>query len=152
MDPTKQPGIRFLGVYLERLDFAVTGEVPRPIPNALSLKISRRVSDDKKSVRVRIDGDLFGNLPLNERPPIQFEFAVAGRFAVTETPNLSLDEFAVDHAPAHLVPYIRELISNITMRSSLPALSIGPLNVKAMVESGSATFEVSESEKEEQQL
>ena len=151
MDTEEQPGIRFLGTHLKGLDFLVSGSAPKPIRTALRLSIARDLSLDKSSLQVRIDGDLFGNLSPEERPPIVFTFSIVGRFAVTEHPNLSLDEFATDQAPAHLVPYIRELISNVTARSPLPTLNIGPVNVKALVESGKASFEFTESAKDEQQ-
>jgi len=65
---------------------------------------------------------------------------------------MSLSEFAENQAPAHLVPYVRELISNITARSCLPLLNIGPINVAALVKSGSARFEFSSPNKPSQEV
>lgn len=152
MDPARQPGIRFVDVELIGLRFAVKGEFRTPINTGLNFDIKRFVSEDKKALDVFLTVDLFRNLKMEERPPIDFAFTLAGHFVVGDNPNMSLDEFGKDHAPAHMFPFIRELISNITARSPLPTLNIGPINVAALVDSGQAEFEFSSPPKHSEQV
>lgn len=151
MDPSKQPGIRFLGVELLRLHFDVKGDVPRPIPFGLDFTIDRSILDEGKSLDVLVHVDMFKNVEEKDKPPIEFKFVLVGHFTLGEEPNMTMDEFAKDHAPAHLVPYVRELISNITARCPLPMLNVGPINVAALVDTGQARFEFSSPAKAIQQ-
>ena len=152
MNPSDQPGIRFTGVELLGLTFAIRGEVPDRIATGLHLTVDRRIAEDGQSLDVVIRGDLFKKVASEERPPAEFKFALRGHFVYGETPNMSWDTFAVDHAPAHLIPYVRELIGNVTTRSPLPTLNIGPVNVKAMVERGTAEFLFSQETKKAQEV
>lgn len=152
MDPMKQPGIRFTGVELLGMSFAVNGEVSGTIPTGLYLGIDRKVSEDGQTLDVVVQVDLFKNISPEKRPPIDLKFALRGHFVLAEEPNMTWDVFAKDHAPAHLIPYVRELISNITSRSPLPTLNMGPVNVKAMVAKGTAEFLFAPSPKPTQQM
>ena len=152
MDANKQPGIRFTGVDVASLTFAISGQIPKPIPSAISFEITSRLSDDGNSLDIVMKTDLFGGLPENERPPIELNFVLHGQFEATPGENMSVQEFARHYAPAHLIPYVRELIANITSRSILPTLNLGPINVIAMIDAKEASFEITSAQKKAQQL
>ena len=141
MDPTKAPGIKFLGVDLLTLDFSVTGEVQDTIPLGLSFTLESEVSEENRQLDLYLTVDLFGRLEPEKRPSINFTFSLRGRFQALDDDSMPLDEFCQHHAPANLMPYVRELVANITTRSPLPTLNLGPVNVIALVEEGRTKFE-----------
>ncbi len=54
----------------------------------------------------------------------------------TEEPqNVSLPDFAKIHAPAHIFPYLRELISSTTARAGLPIVMLPPTNLHTITQS-----------------
>ena len=152
MEPNENPGIRFAGVKLRRLNFAVRGDVPKELPAGLSFEIDAQLSEDKTELMLLLDVDVFGAVPKDKRPDIDLNLRLVGKFEKTGEGGMSLEEFAKHNGPAHLVPFARELIANITMRSPLPILNIGPINVIALVERGIAKFAIHQDKKAEQQV
>ncbi|MGI9255374.1 MAG: protein-export chaperone SecB [Salinispira sp.] len=53
----------------------------------------------------------------------------------SEPPNVSLPDFAKIHAPAHIFPYLRELISSTTARAGLPIVMLPPTNLHTITQS-----------------
>ena len=51
---------------------------------------------------------------------------------------MSLNEFIKVNAPALMMPYIRETISNITIRSGLKPVIIPPINIISMAKEKTA--------------
>ncbi len=148
MDEEKQPGIRFRGVHLAKLDFELTGPPPsQKLQFAPEFEAESEISEDGLILCLEVSGSLFP-----EDAPVRFRFKIDGVFEVSEDPNMSLDEFARSHAPAHLFPYIRELVSNITARSPLPTLNIGPLNLAALLKGKDSRLEITQSPKESEQV
>ncbi len=137
MDETASTQIAFLSADLLSLHFEITGtEMPKPLPIGLSFEYDHDIDKPPRMLRAVLSGNLFGGLPEDKRPPVEFTFAVAGVFRSTGDGGMPLEEFAEVHAPAHLVPFVRELIANITTRSPLPTVRIGPINVVASVRKG----------------
>ena len=121
MDKEKQPGIRFHGIQLMDLHFSIKGEVPsdrQSIGPAFSL--AARFSEDEKRLELSLTTDLFGALDAAQRPPIEFQFTFVALFETEASGNLSLKDFAKHNAPALMIPYVRELVTNISSRTSLP--------------------------------
>jgi len=145
MSSERQPGIRFTGVHLLRIVFAIRGG-PREDVGELhygpSFKVSRKISEDKRRLDLFLETDLFGGVPEEQKPPIEFNFVLHGQFEVAGEEHLSLEEFAEHQGPAHLFPYAREIIANITSRSPLPTLNLGPINVVALIERGDVDFQM----------
>ncbi len=152
MKPDEQPGIKFAGVDLLRLSFAVKGPLPEKIPLGPTFALEAHLSDDNRTLDLLLTIDLFGSVEEEEKPPVDLNFALHGRFTATEESSMSLEEFAKHQAPAHLIPYVRELIASVTTRSILPTLNLGPINVVALVKSGEASFEVTARRKDSQEV
>lgn len=134
MDVKRQPGIRFTGVDLRSLEFRIHGQEVDKLTFGPSFEVESILSEDKKSLEVILTTDLFGRLDPGSKPPIDFRFVLHAHFESGSEPNLPLEEFAGKQAPAHLMPYVRELVSNITSRSALPTLNLGPVNIVALIE------------------
>ena len=151
MDAHKQPGIKFLGTDLVSINFALRGALDPRIRYGIKFQTQCIISDDKKHLDIMLATDLFGDLPSDNKPPIDFKFVHHARFEVVGNESMPLDEFAKFHAAANLMPYVRELVTNITSRSVLPTLNIGPINLIALSETGQADFVLHEEKKKLQQ-
>lgn len=121
MDKSKQPGIRFKGIFLSKLRY----ELPQIEPKEFKYDLS--FADTYK-----IEGKILIStltIQLYDR----FEIELTGIFETIEgQENMGLEEFAKVNAPAHLMPFAREVISDITSRTPLPHLLLPPINVLAM--------------------
>jgi len=150
MDDPVQPGIKFIGVDLIYLQFAIRGQLPKEIPTGIGFSVRRRLSEDEKDLDILLETDVFGDVKDEDRPPIDLKFALRGRYTADENTNMSMEEFAKHNAPAHLIPYAREVIANTTSRSLLPTLNLGPINVIDMIENGTAEFIIEKKPKEQE--
>jgi preprotein translocase subunit SecB len=147
MNESHQPGIRFVDVILTQLHFEVKGELPKEIPLGIALNYQHQIDAESKTLLAEMKWDVFGNVPPEKRPSIEFTFTILGVFKGSEG-GMALEEFSKGHAPGHLVPYARELISNITNRSALPTLRIGPINALALMSNGQASLVATQRKKE----
>jgi preprotein translocase subunit SecB len=121
MDKKKQPGINFVKVFLTKLKY----ELPEVKPQEFKYNFSCR--DSSKIEGKTLICTLY--ISLYER----FQLELTGIFETIEgQENMGLEEFAKVNAPAHLIPFAREIISNITSRTPLPYLLLPPINVLAM--------------------
>lgn len=149
MDESKQPGIRFLGVELLRLNFDITQVAMEDLSYGVSFKTDARISADEKHLDLFMGVDLFGDMPKAKRPKATLEFILLGSFEIVGKQNMPIEQYAREHAPALLVPYVRETIANITTRSALPTLNIGPINVIALAKAGKSDIDIHAAKKDE---
>ena len=136
MDPTKQPGIFFEGVYLSKLVFRRTSHSPKELSFGLGLDLTRHIEKKEgggKRLVLSLKADPMRGI---KDPPFELEIELVGVFEAEPESNLAIEEFAEKQAPAHLVPYLRELISSVTARTDLPALMLPPVNVNALLGPG----------------
>ncbi len=148
MDQHKQPGIAFQGVDLVDVTFKIErAPTEGAIRTGMVLDVESYLSEEDTILDTFLLVDVFGSLPEDEKPPFDLRFTLHGRFSAPSGANLNLEDFAKDQAPAHLVPYMRELVANLTTRSILPTLNIGPINVIAMMEGSDKTINVTRKSK-----
>lgn len=121
MDESKQPGIRFKGVFLSKLQY----ELPKIEPDKFEYDLN--FIDTYK-----IEGNVLIST-LTVQLYDRFELELTGIFeTIKGKENLNLKKFANVNAPALLLPYAREIISNITSRTPLPQLLLPPINLVAV--------------------
>lgn len=121
MDKKKQPGIRFVKVLLTKLIY----ELPKVKPE--EFRYNFVCEDSSKIIGKSLICTL--NISLYDR----FHIEVTGVFeTMDKEENMELEEFANVNAPALLMPFAREVISNITSRTPLPYLLIPPINISAI--------------------
>ncbi len=138
----QNPGIHFSSVVVDRLAFTDIGPDERK-PDSLQFNfgIQRRRFEDESlrevSVVVRI-------LPaLGQTSRLSLDAVVTGRFQKLDGPGvMAFDEFAKANAPALVMPYVRELVTNITARSRHGAIIFPPVNVVKLVAEEQASAEV----------
>ena len=129
----RMPGIHFSGVVLDRLDFSdlAPGE---PAPESLQFffGVRRKIFDDPTIIEVTV---LVRILPPDDITcRFRFEASITGRFEKLDGPGvLPLTEFAKANGPALVMPYARELVTNVTARSRHGTIIFPPVNVVKLV-------------------
>jgi len=121
MKRNEQPGIRFDRVYLSKLNFRLPKKSPDEFKYELKFRNTYKVDNGKLVYTMTVQ--------LYDR----FELELTGIFSTIKgKENLSLEEFAKVGAPALLLPFAREIISDTTSRTPLPHLLLPPINVFAL--------------------
>ncbi len=121
MDKNKQPGIRFVQVFLSELKYNLPQDPPDKFKYNIEFKDTFKI--DGKTLVSTLSIKLYKD----------FELELTGIFETIEgKENLELEKFAKYNAPALLMPFAREIISNITSRTPLPYLLLPPINIIAI--------------------
>jgi preprotein translocase subunit SecB len=132
-EPGKLPtsGYTFDRVYANHQSLRVvspSGELPPEQPALFGWEW-RQLEGSHFEVTVQ-----FGLDPSAHRPE-EIRVTMNGRFApVGEKQEVSLDTFVRYHAPAILMPFIREVVSGLTARGFFGALVLPPINVQSLME------------------
>lgn len=121
--------IQFERVALVELDFKLNKKFVPPkdgIPVDISFRARKSFSTDKKHLSVELSVILFKQ---NKKSPIRMKAVVEGIFSGGDYERLK--KFSKINAPALLFPFVREIISNATMRANLSPLLLPPINLAA---------------------
>ncbi len=126
-----QTGIRLVDVQLKELEFSAANKEPEfPVKWNSNFNIERQFSENKKKLKIGL------SVMINEDAEeslFDLSILIVGLFEQVSEGDISLEDFAETNAPAHLFPYLREIISNVTGRSGLPPLYLPAINVTALV-------------------
>ena len=130
MDKTQQPGINF-----DRVDLFDCRICKITLKNEwnynLKLVHKRRViSEDKKRLMVLFGFDIMCGI---EKPPFEFKSSFLAHYSREESSNMTWEEFNDAMALAHVIPFLREFISNMTTRMPTPVLMLPPINVFVLI-------------------
>lgn len=137
-DPGKLPtsGYTFERVYTNHQSLRV---VPRSdsLPKDSPLLFGwdwRRLSEGHFEVTVQ-----FGLDPSVERPE-EVRVTLSGRFAPEgESQEVPLESFAQFHAPAILMPFVREAVASLTTRGFFGSVLLPPINVQVLMDNKDAS-------------
>jgi len=134
MDKSRQPGISFDGVILKALHFERNPQVLEKPNLQVNISNAMAISADKHSLSIEVTADIVDP----DKKSFSLKATVVGLFsAITGQENMSLEDFAKVNGPALLLPYVREIIANTTLRSGLRPVLIPPFNLQALAESQS---------------
>lgn len=123
-------GISFVKVTLTELSFKLNKKFRLPkkgIPVEIDVKTKNSFSPDKKTLVSTLSIKLFST---TKNRPFSMKVTVEGTFT-GEDPE-KLKRFSKVNAPAHLFPFVREIIGNTTMKANIPPLLLPPLNISVM--------------------
>jgi len=121
MDKNKQPGIRFIRVFLSKLNFELPQVKPEDFEYDFNFFDTFKITDKRLIYTMSIH--LYD----------KFQLELTGIFeTIKGEENLDLKKFVDINAPALLLPFAREIISNITSRTPLPHLLLPPINIIAL--------------------
>ena len=65
---------------------------------------------------------------IKQKKVINAKIIMAGMFEFSHNPNLSLETFANINAPAIIFPFIREHLSNISIKAGIQPILLPPIN------------------------
>ena len=120
-------GISFIQVTVTELDFMLNKKFrlsKKGIPVDIGLDMKKSFSRDKKTLTTVLRALLFSK---TKNSPFKMNVSVEGVF-IGANPK-ELKKFSEIHAPAHLMPFLREIIGNTTMKANIPPLLLPPFNV-----------------------
>ena len=123
-------GINFVGISLTELNFKLNTNFKPPkdgISVDIIFKTKNSFSQDKKTLNVTLTATLFER---TKNKPFMMKVSVEGIFKAKDYKELQ--KFSKVHAPAHLFPFIREVVGNTTMKANIPPLLLPPLNLSAL--------------------
>lgn len=127
-------GIQYVSVTLVEHIFRLNRDF-KPPKDGIAVEIGFRVkhsfSIDKKELRTILTAEIFRT---QKNPPFKMTVAVEGAFTADKIDDLK--KFSKVHAPAHLLPFVREIIGNTTMKAGIPPLLLPPINMEAALASG----------------
>jgi preprotein translocase subunit SecB len=124
-------GINFVGISLTELNFKLNKNFKPPkdgIPVDIIFKTKTAFSQDKKTLSVTLTATLFEK---TKNQPFVMKVSIEGIFKTKDYKELQ--KFSKVHAPAHLFPFIREIIGNTTMKANIPPLLLPPFNLSAIL-------------------
>jgi preprotein translocase subunit SecB len=117
--------IRYKGVRLLKLNFILNppGEIKSTCNVSVKFNVENRLDKENR----RLTTILTGNLKTQTEPEVfVLEVSIEGIFE-GDNPE-DLEKFSQVHAPAHLFPFMREIIANTTMRAGIPPVLLPPVN------------------------
>jgi hypothetical protein len=130
MDKAKSTGISIESVHLLECN---VGDVKQEVDLKFALGIthfSRTLVSDGKVLAIKVAFDLMTGI---ENPPCKFQCTFAATYTRSPEPNMTWEEFQDHVAVAHIIPYVREFVSNITTRLPLSVLMVPPVNTHKML-------------------
>lgn len=122
-------GIQFKSVTLTELSFKLNKSFVLPkdgIPIKIAFRTKNLFSPNKKNLTVVLSVKLFEK---TQNRPFDMKVSVAGIFSGKDYKELL--KFSKIFAPAHLFPFVREIIGNTTMKANIPPLLLPPVNLLA---------------------
>ena len=130
MDKTQNPGIALKSVHLIQCNI---DDVKYDVELKFTLAITdfgRIVTADGNTLQVKVAFNLMDKV---ETPPCKFDCTFVATYTRPESANMKWEEFKDHVAVAHMIPYVREFVSNMTTRLPLLVLMIPPLNTNKML-------------------
>jgi len=117
-------------ISLAELEFEVYPENAENLSYGLHVTCRDHYPEDNLLMQV-VTFDLMHEI---KKPAFKLRFSFISQFRSEGEGEPTLKEFAKFNAPAYVVPYARELVSNVTSRAGvIPTLVIPPINVFALL-------------------
>jgi len=133
MNREEQPGIYFVGLWLDHITFQdVESRDERPDNLEFAVNVVRTPVPEVNGIDITLELSMRGD---EGDSPFFLSVGTTGRF-VTDTahPNMDLSAFAKTNGPALIMPFVREMVANITARSRNGPVLMPPVNVAKMLE------------------
>jgi len=127
----KSNQIKYLSVILTQLTFELNRKFTMPTGGVrvdASFDVKRVFDKRKNRLITSLTIELFKKI---KNPPFFLEATIEGTFECADFDNLK--KFAQINAPAHLFPFLREIVGNTSLRAGIPPLLLPPINLATML-------------------
>lgn|ERR1700749_4706829 len=122
-------------IYIKDCSF----ESPR-VPEVFSQQVNPDVKVTMRTTNQRLDGNyvevtlvVTADAQLDNRSVFVAEVHQAGLFTIAGFSDTELNAILMSYCPSILFPYAREVISDLVMKGSMPALLLQPVNFDALM-------------------
>jgi len=130
METLKDPGIAIDQIRLVKSHVEmVANSKGKPEYNPCLTYLNRFESEDGKNLDLLASFDLMHGM---ENPLFKFTCQFVVRYTRQDS-SMVWKDFTSPVALAHIIPYLREYVSNITNRLPTPVLLLNPINTHAMI-------------------
>lgn len=129
MDMTKSSGISIEKVHLIACQAKMLG-VPEKLHFNMTLTGLKRVEKGNTLI-VEAGFDMMGGV---EKPACALECTFGIVYSRTDESQMTWGKVSDGLVLTHLVPYVREFVSSVTLRMPLPALILQPTNISLLLE------------------
>ena len=97
------------------------------------VKVSMRTTSQRQNDLVEVTLIVTADAHLDDRSVFVAEVHQAGLFTITGFNDAELNAILMSYCPSILFPYAREMISDLVMKGSMPALLLQPVNFDAVM-------------------
>ena len=132
-------------IFLTELNFVRTPNVPDKLNYTYTINVGANVDKATNISNVMVKLEILEK----EQASLKITCCMIGVFDLTNVKNLpiSVDDFLYINAPTVIFPYLREIVSNMTLRAGIKPLIIPTFNFKEMRDKNRST-ELTKSEQE----
>jgi preprotein translocase subunit SecB len=123
MDKAKDAGIGLNSIHLVDLYFKIKKELVKGEKISYAMTLQNDVlKNEGTSLEIKLSADVTSEY-------LDIIAAIIGRFSINpEQVTINIRQFSTVNAPAIMMPYLREIVYNITGRSPMPPLSLPLIN------------------------
>jgi preprotein translocase subunit SecB len=140
MDKSKDANILVNAVLLEKLEFNRKPVISRSLmaesepgkDDIMNLQIDSRISRSLNADKTKLIVK-FQMLVEDKEQTIKALCGMVGIFSQIKEGSVNLEEYSKIHAPSLLFPYIRENISNVTMKAGMSPIVLPPMNLVKLI-------------------
>ena len=130
MENLKEPGISLKHVMLLKAFIEAHNPKATQQYNLQLVGLQRTESEDGKSLFIQASFDL---MHMIDTPMFKFTCDFAAYYERRNEESMAWKDFSSPVALAHIMPYLREFVNNITHRLPAPVLVLDPINTRAMI-------------------
>ena len=131
MEQTNDPGINIDKCVLEKVLFEVDPQfiVPKGgVTVGFNIGTDSHMDESEMSLKSVLKVDI--NFQDTDSPPVKLHITYAGYFSITDKMNIeNLKNFSEMNSIAYLVPFVREIISSLTLKAGHPPILLPPINL-----------------------
>jgi preprotein translocase subunit SecB len=129
LDDSKQPGIAFNYVILNRSEFTRNIKIEAKNELAISFECKNSLMNNDSLLQCELTAEI-----IEKNGNFKLICSMIGVFSEIESSkNMELKGFAENNAPGLVFPYLREHITSITSKAGLQPIILPPVNIIAMV-------------------
>jgi preprotein translocase subunit SecB len=123
--------LRFIDFSVDFISFARNYDFQTNDPIPLDCELNHKIAYQESEAHVSLAANLFKNA-VEKKYPFKLSVGITGIFEVEDIKDAEQKKLLEINATTILFPYLRSLISTITVNAQLPALNLPPVNIVQM--------------------
>jgi len=128
MDENKTSGISIECVHLLECEARLLDKPEKLDFNMIITRLARK--EEGNQLFVEVSFDMMGEI---EHPACILRCTFGAQYSRNDESQMTWRDFSDGLAVMHMVPFVREFVSSVTLRMPLPALILQPTNVNMLV-------------------